>query len=89
MKNINFASRPYFSEQGNVDDDATFTTIFSCSLQSEVCGLQSAVCKRHTPFVDTEFRSDKIKNFSLVRGYLTNFMVLESSSVMCCIAYMK
>ena len=28
MRNINFASRPYFSEQGNVDDDATFTKIF-------------------------------------------------------------
>ena len=61
MKNINFASRPYmyFSEQGNVDDDATFITIFLvsfnlqscclmqsavCSLQSAVCGLRSAVC---------------------------------------------
>ena len=42
----------YFSEQGNVDDDATFITIFlvsftlqscfaaSCSLQSAVCSLQ-------------------------------------------------
>ena len=56
MKNINFASRPYmyFSEQGNVDDDATvlryswFHSIYSlaasCSLQSAVCSLQSAVC---------------------------------------------
>ena len=47
----------YFSEQGNVDDDATLITIFLvsfnlqcglqsavCSLQSAVCGLQSAVC---------------------------------------------
>ena len=49
----------YFSEQGNVDDDATFITILlvsfnlqSCclmqsavrSLQSAVCSLQSAVC---------------------------------------------
>ena len=50
----------YFSEQGNVDDDATFITIFLvsfnvqsqcclmqsavCSLQSVVCSLQSAVC---------------------------------------------
>ena len=52
VKNINFASRPYmyFSEQGNVDDDGTFVTIFfvsfnlqSCYLmQSAVCGLQSA-----------------------------------------------
>ena len=31
VKNINFASRPYFSEQGNVDDDATFITIFLVS----------------------------------------------------------
>ena len=28
----------------------------------------------------------KLENFSLVRGYLTNLTVLESSSVMCCIA---
>ena len=52
MKNINFASRPYFSEQGNVDDDATFITIFfvsfnlqsCCLMQSAVCSLQSTVC---------------------------------------------
>ena len=42
----------YFSEQGNVDDDATLITIFlvsfnlqsCCLMQSAVCGLQSAVC---------------------------------------------
>ena len=56
VKNINFASRPYFSEEGNVDDDATFINVLlryfsflnspaaSCSLQSAVCSLQSAVC---------------------------------------------
>ena len=35
----------YFSEQGNVDDDATFITIFlvSFTLQS-CCLMQSAVC---------------------------------------------
>ena len=34
----------YFSEQGNVDDDATPITIFlvSFNLQSAVCSLQSA-----------------------------------------------
>ena len=40
----------YFSEQGNVDDDATLITIFlvsfnlqsCCLLQSAVCSLQSA-----------------------------------------------
>ena len=31
VKNINFASRPYFSEQGNVDDGATFITILLVS----------------------------------------------------------
>ena len=31
----------------------------------------------------------KQENFSLVHGYLTNFMVLESSSALCCIAYKK
>ena len=45
MKNINFASRPYFSEQGNVDDDATFITIFLVSFNLQSCCLmQSAVC---------------------------------------------
>ena len=45
----------YFSEQGNVDDDASFITIFSvsfniyslaasCSLQSAVFSLRSSVC---------------------------------------------
>ena len=47
----------YFSEQGNVDDDATLITIFlvsfnlqsCCLMQSAVCGLQSAnVVHRHT-----------------------------------------
>ena len=46
----------YFSEQGNVDDDATFIMIFQftvllphavCSLQPAVCGLWSAVCSLH------------------------------------------
>ena len=40
----------YFSEQGNVDDDATLITIFlvsfnlqsCCLMQSAVCSLQSA-----------------------------------------------
>ena len=44
MKNINFASRPYFSEQGNVDDDATFITIaviqLTVLLPHAVCSLQ-------------------------------------------------
>ena len=42
----------YFSEQGNVDDDATLITIFlvsfnlqsCCLMQSIVCSLRSAVC---------------------------------------------
>ena len=42
----------YFLEQGNVDDDATFITIFlvsfnlqsCCLMQSAVCSLRSAVC---------------------------------------------
>ena len=42
----------YFSEQGNVDDDATLITIFlvsfnlqsCCLMQSAVCSVQSAVC---------------------------------------------
>ena len=46
----------YFSEKGNVDDDATLITIFlvsfnlqsCCLMQSAVCGLQSAVCGLHS-----------------------------------------
>ena len=42
----------YFSEKGNVDDDATLITMFlvsfnlqsCCLMQSAVCGLRSAVC---------------------------------------------
>ena len=42
----------YFSEKGNVDDDATLITIFlvlfnlqsCCLMQSAVCRLPSAVC---------------------------------------------
>ena len=42
----------YFSEKGNVDDDATLITIFlvlfnlqsCCLMQSAVCSLQSTVC---------------------------------------------
>ena len=38
----------YFSEQGNVDDDATFITIFLVSFNLQSCCLisavQSAVC---------------------------------------------
>ena len=52
VKNINFASRPYmyFLEQGNVDDGATFITIFLVSFNLQSCCLmQSAVCKCHTP----------------------------------------
>ena len=47
----------HFSEQDNVDDDATLITIFLvsfnlqsyCLIQSAVCSLWSAVCKCHTP----------------------------------------
>ena len=54
VKNVNFASRPFFSEQGNVDDDHLYYDIFGfiqftvllphavCSLRSAVCSLQSA-----------------------------------------------
>ena len=70
VKNINFASRPYmyFSEQGNVDDDATFITIFlvsfnlqsCCLMQSAVCSLQSAVCKKLMSYTDLGIHLRKI-----------------------------
>ena len=48
----------YFSEQGNVDDDATFITILlvsfnlqsCCLIQSAVCSLQSAFCGLQSAF---------------------------------------
>ena len=63
----------YFSEQGNVDDDATLITIFLVAFnlqQSAVCGLQSAVCKCHTP---------EFNKVAVVTGpELTFVLVLES-----------
>ena len=64
----------YFSDQGNVDDDATLITIFlvsfnlqSCclmqsvvrSLQSAVCSLRSAVCSLQSANVIHRFNYDK------------------------------
>ena len=70
VKNINFASRPYmyFSEQGNVDDDATLITIFfvsfnlqsCCLMQSAVCSLQSAVCSLQMSYTDLGIHLRKI-----------------------------
>ena len=64
VKNVNFASRPFFSKQGNVDDDHLYYDIFGfiqftvllphavCSLQSAVCSLQSVnVIHRLSSFV--------------------------------------
>ena len=49
VKNVNFASRPFFSEQGNVDDDHLYYDIFgfiqfTVLLPHAVCSLRSAVC---------------------------------------------
>ena len=70
VKNINFASRPYmyFSEQGHVDDDGTFITIFfvsfnlqsCCLMQSAVCSLQSAVCSLQMSYTDLGIHLRKI-----------------------------
>ena len=57
VKNINFASRPYmyFSEQGNVDDDATFITIFLVSFNLQSCCLmQSAVCSLQMSYTELQ-----------------------------------
>ena len=56
----------YFSEQGNVDDDVTLTTIFLvsfnlqsyCLMQSAVCSLQSAVCGLQSANVIHHFCED-------------------------------
>ena len=61
----------------------------SCSVVLVVRCKSIQKCPIFCSFADNEFRSVKIRNFSLVRGYLTNLMVLESSSVVCCIAYKK
>ena len=63
VKNINFASRPYmyFSEQGNVDDDATLITIFFVSFNLQSCCLmQSAVCSLQMSYTDLGIHLRKI-----------------------------
>ena len=50
----------YFSEQGDVDDDATLITIFLVSFNLQSCCLvQSAVCKCHTPAFPFGFEAKK------------------------------
>ena len=91
VKNINFASRPYmyFSEQGNVDDDGTFITIFfvsfnlqsCCLMQSAVCSLQSANVihrPRHTFTQDTH---NSRKNWASV--YKSTRTLLVALSLAC------
>ena len=58
VKNVNFASRPFFSEQGNVDDDHLYYDIFgfiqfTVLLPHAVCSLHSAVCSLQMSY--TEF----------------------------------
>ena len=53
----------YFSEQGNVDDDAILITIFLVSFIYSLaasCSLQSAVCKCHTPRFEIASKSQAI-----------------------------
>ena len=44
----------YFSEQGNVDDDATLITIFLVSFNLQSCCLmESAVCSLQMSYTDS------------------------------------
>ena len=55
----------YFSEQGNVDDDATFITIFLVSFNLQSCCLmQSAVCSLQMSY--TELKDSSTACISLV-----------------------
>ena len=51
VKNINFASKPYmyFLEQDNVDDDATFITIFLVSFILQSYFLMQSASVIHHP----------------------------------------
>ena len=69
----------YFSEKGNVDDDATLITIFLvsfnlqsaiCSLQSVVCSLRSAVCSLQMSYTATVAVCSL--GFSLLIGFHSN-----------------
>ena len=75
---------------GYIDDSRLQFGCQSCSVVLVVRCKLIQKCPIFCSFADTEFRSDKIRKcYSLVRGYLTNLMVLESSSVMCCVACEK
>ena len=80
VKNINFASRPYmyFSEQGNVDDDATFITIFLVSFNLQSCCLmQSAVCKCYTPM------KQRVEQLYTVSVYIRNIQLIQCMNNYC------
>ena len=52
----------YFLEQGNVDDDATFITIFLVSFNLQSCCLmQSAVCSLQISYTVYTVREDVTK----------------------------
>ena len=54
----------YFSEQGNVDDDATFITIFLVSFNLQSCCLmQSAVCSLEMSYTADNAKSRRTTSY--------------------------
>ena len=64
----------YFSEQGNVDDDATFITIFLVSFNLQSCCLmQSAVCSLQMSYTEFSTGSYFTKTKAMVKIQKKNF----------------
>ena len=66
-----------------MDDSTLQFGCQSCSVVLVVRCRSIQKCPIFCSFVDTELRSDKIRGFKSCPW----LMVIESSSVMCCIAY--
>ena len=83
VENINFTSKPYmyFLEQDNVDDDATFITIFLVSfiLQSYFL-MQSAVCSLQMSYTTLE---PNLRFFNHFRSITITSIVLSTSKELC------
>ena len=67
----------YFSEQGNVDDDATFITIFLVSFNLQSCSLmQSAVCS-----LQMSYTADALLH-KVIPGIWCSYLMLGESQSM-------
>ena len=92
----------YFLEQGNVDDDATFITIFlvsfnlqsCCLMQSAVCSLQMSYTDLKVPIISLRkadfkfcfFCSIRLLNRGLYFPVIINWKTLR---MLCCRLYLE